>query len=106
MRSLGRPRASRLGSAPNTNCLSLDLSDDGTSCRRDTLTRGAVRVWSAYWATPLTAALPHAAAVPLVGFLPESRRLLTADSDGMIRIWELTTAGALWTCANLSDTPG
>ena len=87
---LGQPGPpARLG--PNTNCLSLDLSDDGTFVSAGH-SDGAVRVWNVL-GDPLTAALPHAAAVPFVGFLRESRRLLTADSEGMIRIWELTTAG-------------
>ena len=46
---------------------------------------------------PFTTRLPHAAAVPFVGFLHESRRLLTVDSDGLIRIWELSPAArASW----------
>ncbi len=86
---LGRPGPpARLGSA--TNCLSLDLSDDGAFVSAGHAD-GAVRVWNVL-GEPLTAALPHAAAVPFVGFLRESRRLLTADREGMVRTWELTPA--------------
>ena len=91
---LGRTsQPTRLGT--DSNCLSVDLSDDGVlaaTAHAD----GSVRVWSALGA-PFTTRLPHAAAVPFVGFLHESRRLLTVDSDGLIRIWELSPAArATW----------
>ena len=90
----------RLGT--DANCLSVDLSDDGVlaaTAHAD----GTVRVWSAD-ATAFTPRLPHGTAVPLVGFLPEGRQLLTVDNDGVIRIWELrpaarsprTIAGYTW----------
>jgi eukaryotic-like serine/threonine-protein kinase len=75
----------RLGT--DVNCLSLDLSDDRLLAAT-AHANGTVRVWSANGAA-FTPRLPHAGAVSLVGFLAANHQLITADSDGVIRVWEL-----------------
>ncbi len=71
--------SSRRGSAPTPTACRWIFPTTGFLPRPPTLTEPCAS--GQPLALPFTPRLPHAAAVPLVGFLPESRQLLTVDSD-------------------------
>jgi WD40 repeat protein/serine/threonine protein kinase len=85
--ALGRTRSPQRLSA-HVSCTSVDMSDDGllvAMSYRD----GAVRTWQAP-ALSFAPSLPHSGQVLLVRFLTESRRLVSVDSAGVIRVWDLS----------------
>ncbi len=97
---ISRPTQSkRLGTG--ANCLSIDGSAEGL-LGATAYSDGHVQAWSAS-GEPFTPRLPHGTAVMLVGFLPDSRKLLTVDGDGLIRLWDVA-ASAPWTRVNRGYT--
>ncbi len=74
----------------DANCLSVDVSAEALLVATGHAS-GAARVWSLSGNT-FAPKLPHSAGVVLVGFLRDTRHLLSVDGDGVVRVWDLTPA--------------
>jgi serine/threonine protein kinase/WD40 repeat protein len=73
----------------NRTCESVDISPTGMSAIGTA--DGSLRVWRSS-GVPLTGRLPHQAGLALVRFLEDGRSVVTADRDGVVRVWDLTPA--------------
>ena len=70
------------------NCESIALSNDGLLGVTG-YTDGTVRTWFTIGSL-VGPALPHPARIFKVGFLRESHHVLTVDTEGLVRVWDMT----------------